>query len=95
MNINPLGQRSKNDPETLGRIKAWVRASFELPEETPVMLTELRCVEEGCPPIETVIALLDTPGQPRQYKVFKPMIEITTEDIDAAARGISDHQHTH
>ncbi len=98
MNINfggPLGQRTKNDPQVIARVKDWAAASFALAEDVTVMVTELRCTEEGCPPIETVIAILDTPGQPRQFKVYKPMAEVTAEDIAAVANGTSKHHHEH
>ena len=93
--LSPLGQRTKNDPQVIGRVKAWSVEQFRLPEETGVMVTELRCAEEGCPPIETVIAILDTPGRPRQYKVCKPMAEVTREDLAAVAAGPGPHAHHH
>lgn len=98
MNINlggPLGQRTKNDPQIIARVKDWVTASFALAEDVTVMVTELRCAEAGCPPLETVIAILDTPGQPRQYKVYKPLAEVTAADIAAVANGTSHHYHEH
>lgn len=98
MNINfggPLGQRGKNDPQVIARIKDWVAASFALTEDVTVMVTELRCTEEGCPPIETVIAILDTPGSPRQYKVYKPLAEVSAADISAVAEGNREHHHNH
>lgn len=98
MNINfggPLGQRSKNDPQVIARVKDWVAANFALAEDVTVMVTELRCTEEGCPPIETVIAILDTPGSPRQYKVYKPLAEVTPADIAAVASGNDEHHHEH
>jgi hypothetical protein len=42
-----------------------------------------------------VIAILDAPGNPRQYKVFKPLAEITAEDIAAAASGTAEDHHEH
>jgi hypothetical protein len=90
-----LGQRTKNDPQVIARVKDWVAASFALAEDVTVMVTELRCTEEACPPIETVIAILDKPGSPRQYKVYKPMAEVTAADIAAVASGPSIHHHEH
>ncbi len=98
MNINfggTLGQRSKNDPQVIARVKDWVAANFALAEDVTVMVTELRCTEEGCPPIETVIAILDTPGSPRQYKVYKPLAEVSAADISAVAEGNCEHHHEH
>jgi hypothetical protein len=93
--INPLGSRSKHDPARIAAIKGWVVEYFHLSEEIPLMVTELQCTEEGCPPLETVIAILETPGNPRQYKVIKPLAEVTAEDIAAAASGTTEDHHKH
>lgn len=93
--INPFGSKQKNDPAQIAAIKGWVIEYFHLSEEIPLMVTELQCTEEGCPPLETVIAILDTPGNPRQYKVFKPLAEVTAEDIAAAASGTAEDHHEH
>jgi hypothetical protein len=58
---------------------------FGLEDGTPMTVAELRCTEPGCPPIETVIAILDSPGSPRQYKVHKPISEVTFEDVERLA----------
>ena len=50
------------------------------------MVTELKCLEEGCPPVETVIAILDAPGSTRQYKVHKPVMDIEYEDVVSLAK---------
>lgn len=86
MNIHdfgPFGAKPKSDPQISTRIKQWVAARFALDEDTSVLVTELRCTEEGCPPLETVIAILETPGKPRQYKLHKSMAEIIADDIVA------------
>ncbi len=54
--INLPGTRLKNEHNQVMQIKQWVLKTFELTEDTPVLVTELRCIEEGCPPLETVIA---------------------------------------
>ena len=92
MNINPFGTKPKTDPQVGTRIKQWVAARFALNEDIPVMVTELRCTEPGCPPLETVIAILATPGQPRQYKLHKAMAEIIADDI-VALLDEAGHQH--
>lgn len=85
MALNPFGTRPRSDPAQVAAIKDWTRAAFHLPVDTAVLVTELQCTEEGCPPLETVIAILDTPGIPRQYKVYKPLREVTGADINALA----------
>ena len=47
----------------------------------------LQCTEEGCPPIETVIAIMETPGKPRQYKIHKPLAEVKQTDIVSLTAG--------
>lgn len=54
--IGPFGFQSV--PESKSRVKGWFRKSFGIGEETSLMVTELRCSEPGCPPVETVIAVL-------------------------------------
>jgi hypothetical protein len=72
---------SAPDPAITGQVKEWVRQSFHLPPEATVMVTELRCSEPGCPPLETVIAILEGPGHRRQAKVHCPVAEITEQDV--------------
>ncbi|MCP9469144.1 MAG: hypothetical protein NNA31_03980 [Nitrospira sp.] len=85
--MNLFGGTRAIAAEQIDRIKAWVRAVFHLNDETTIMVTELACHEPGCPPIETVIALLTGPGDTRQYKIHKTADEINVADIEALAVG--------
>lgn len=86
--INLFNQAPKSDPEITNRIKQWVREVMALPEEVVVMVSELRCAEDDCPDVETVIAVLGEPGTARRHKLLKPMNEVTHNDvISLAARG--------
>lgn len=73
------------DVAQIARIKDWVREKFALGESAFVMVTELRCSEPGCPPLETIIAILDAPGSKRQYKLHKAAGEVDIDDITALA----------
>lgn len=64
-------------------VRAWVREHARVAEDTTVMVTELRCTEPGCPPVETVIAVLWGPGRSAQAKVHRPITEITRDDVAA------------
>ncbi len=75
----------KTDPGRAAGIKRWAEAAFALGEDDSVMVTELRCTEPGCPPLETVIALLTAGGPTRQHKIHKPITDVTEEDIRALA----------
>ena len=57
----PNREKIRNIKEALGR-------ALSLPEETAVTVTELTCLEEGCAPIETVVALLQPNTPPKQHK---------------------------
>ncbi len=59
-------------------------------DDEVLMITELACVEPGCPPIETVIAVLG-PARTRQLKVHKPLVDITESDLRSAL--VTPHEH--
>jgi hypothetical protein len=61
--MNLFGGRRTIDSEQAERIKSLgcVRL-WALSDDTTVMVTELECREPGCPPIETVVAVLEGPG---------------------------------
>ncbi len=67
--------------EHTARVKGWVRAALSLGEDVTVMVTELSCTEEGCPPLETVIAILAEGSPPRQHKVHRARAELTERDV--------------
>jgi len=79
------------DREAAGRsarvrlIKDWARDVLQLAEDATVMVTELRCTEPGCPPLETVIAVLLGKGEQAQVKIHKPIEEVTCEDVRTVA----------
>ena len=78
---NFFNSQLKTDPRQLVQVKSWVSQVFDLSEDVSVMITELQCTEEGCPPIETVIVIMETPGKSRQYKIHKPLAEVNQKDI--------------
>jgi len=76
-----IGGAAKPDPETVARIKGWVAERFGLREDMGIMVSELRCREEGCPDVETVIGLFGAAGQSQKFKLGKPVAEIAHADI--------------
>ncbi len=81
MSFNFLGSRPRSDPDRIAAIKRWAAEAFALASDTPLMVAELRCTEPGCPPLETVVAILDVPGKPRQHKIHKGIAEVTQADV--------------
>lgn len=80
-----FGDRAKPSREQVAAVKRWAAELLPITPEGSLMVTELVCHEEGCPPIETVIAVLEVGAKPRQWKLHKPIAEITREDIHALA----------
>lgn len=83
--------RSGGNGPQAARIKTWARELLAVDPDTTVLVTELHCTEPGCPPIETVIAVL-AHGAPRQYKVHRAIAEVTRADLEtvlARAEGVS------
>ena len=84
----------RKDPghaEAVARVKHWVEAHIVVGETDAVMVTELQCSEEGCPPIETVLALLRSGEEPRKWKVHKAVVDLTEKDVEAALEGHHEH----
>lgn len=86
--IELFGKKSAHDPAVTARVKGWVREVMGLPDDATVMVTELRCAEDDCPDVETVIAALGGPGTARKHKLLKPVADVTRCDVmSLAARG--------
>jgi hypothetical protein len=86
MNFDLFGSRPRTDPKRIAEVKEWTAEVFRLGADGSVMVTELRCTEPGCPPLETVIAILDQPGQPRQFKIPKAIADVTFADVLQVAK---------
>lgn len=65
------------------RIKSLVRVQLGLDEETTVMVSELHCHEDGCPDVETVIAVMAGGSDTESWKIAKPMSKVDAGDIQA------------
>ncbi len=71
----------KADPEKIREIKTWVYEILEIDEEVTVSISQLRCTEPVCPPVETVIIVMTIPA--RQYKIHKPIDALRYRDVSA------------
>jgi hypothetical protein len=85
MVVDLLSKRAKSDPMQSQKVKDWVREIFQIAEDTTVMVTELQCAEPGCPPLETVIAILKAGNARTQHKLHKSLAEVTHADVAALA----------
>ncbi|NEQ51129.1 MAG: hypothetical protein F6K11_13505 [Leptolyngbya sp. SIO3F4] len=63
----------------LQQLKSWVYEALSLDDSIPVSVSQLACTEPGCPPLETVIAVMTQP--PTTYKIHQPATEIAKADV--------------
>jgi hypothetical protein len=77
--------RTSISEESRRRIREWVLASFPLTPDDTVLVTELRCHEPDCPPVETVIGVLRPGHDARQYKIGKAPPDVLYEDVAVLA----------
>ncbi|MCU0649205.1 MAG: hypothetical protein MUF00_14495 [Gemmatimonadaceae bacterium] len=75
--------RPPADPVALARVRAWACAAAALDEDAPLFVTQLACAEPGCPPLETVIALVDGANS-RKVTVHRAVAEVTQADVERA-----------
>ena len=68
----------------LERVQAWTRLRFKLADDAVVLVSEIACGLPGCPPLETVVAFWTQGDTRHQFKVFKPVTDVVTEDIPPA-----------
>jgi len=78
---DPFGRYIEISPYTLEQIRYWMRQNFNFPKEVPIVIKEVPCVKDKCPPIETSIMAMETNAPPRAFKVQKPINEITFDHI--------------
>ena len=70
---------NKISPAQIQQLKTWVYQTLSLDQSVPISISQLTCTEPGCPPLETVIAVMTQP--PKTYKIHQPAIDITEADV--------------
>jgi len=74
--------RPKMNSSHTREMKKCVQQVFGLSDDVTIMITELRCSEPDCPPLETVIVLLTIDAPARQYKIHKAIADVRCQDIE-------------
>ena len=83
LDFSHLGPRVR-DPDKAAQVKRWAQDAFNLQDGVTIMVTELRCTEPDCPPLETVIAVMHADArQPVQYKLHKPLAAVSQADLSS------------
>ncbi|MBI4783727.1 MAG: hypothetical protein HY785_20785 [Oscillatoriophycideae cyanobacterium NC_groundwater_1537_Pr4_S-0.65um_50_18] len=71
--------KSKADPNKVAQVKNWVYNRLPISPDTAVSINQLICREPGCPPIETVIAVMSRP--PQQFRIYKSIADLNYSDL--------------
>ncbi|MBI0294717.1 hypothetical protein JBE04_09575 [Streptomyces sp. PRKS01-29] len=79
----PLGARPGPSPQ-LRELRQTVRRLLALDDDTAVVVRQLTCAEPGCPPLETIIAVLPMNGRARRWTLHTTTEQITEDDLRAA-----------
>ena len=79
--IDPYGKKQDVSKFTLDQIRYWVQTILEFPPEAPVVVKEVPCVKEGCPPVETALMVLLKGEPPRTFKILARINEVTFDHV--------------
>ncbi|WP_370103126.1 hypothetical protein [Streptacidiphilus sp. MAP12-20] len=60
-------------------MKAQARRQLGLDEQDIVVIRQLDCSEPGCPPVETVVAVLAVDSTSRRWALHHPVADITPD----------------
>ena len=77
--------KPKTDLKKVRKIKEALSDNLPIQNESTITVTEISCLEEGCPPVETVVALLKAGSDPLQHKIHKPAAELKAADLTEIA----------
>lgn len=70
-------------PDVAERLRGWVRCVLDLPDDTAVQVSQLRCRDTACAPVETVLAVL-RPGAPLARTLALPADRVCSTDVLSA-----------
>jgi len=94
--MNLFSSRTSGSAEKSNAIKVQIAKELNLDDQATVMVSELACMEEGCPPVETVIAVFRPSMQKIEFRFHHPIVEITAHDIcEMCARHITSSSENH
>lgn len=82
-------QKPTASPAAIQRLKTWTYEALALSSDVPISISQLQCHEPGCPPIETVIAVMNQPTQ--TYKIHTAADDVTQAQVQQALQGHHSH----
>ena len=79
--VDPFGQKLDVSTFVFDQIRYWVRTILEFPPDAPIVIKEVPCVKEGCPPVETAIMVFLKNEPPRVFKILARVHEVTFDHV--------------
>ena len=73
--------KSKVASTKVKQLKELVRDAWALPEDVAISVMEVECMEANCPDMETNIILMSDGSESRLFKIYKPLAEVTPDDL--------------
>ena len=67
----------------LERVQEWTRDRFRIPQEAPVLVSDLQCTIDGCPPLQTLVAFWTENAERHHFKIHKAIAAIVPDDLPA------------
>ena len=64
------------DPAHAEAMKRWTRETLRLGDDDVVNVSEIACLDAGCPLVETVIAVFGS-GSTRSWRFTRPRVAVT------------------
>ena len=72
--------------DKIRQLKQILGEALDVGDTAIVTVNEITCLEEGCPPIETVVAVLQSNSLTLQNKIHKPINDVQADDLKEVCR---------
>jgi G3E family GTPase len=79
--VDPFGRKVDVSSFVFDQIRYWVKTILEFPADAPIVIKEVPCVKEGCPPVETAIMVFLKNEPPRVFKILARVHEVTFDHV--------------
>ena len=74
--------KKKPNVEKIRNLKKIFLKEKDIPETSILSIAELNCHEPDCPPTETVVTARSIDGSTQNWKIHKPIDEISENDVN-------------